>query len=145
MNTLNGRVHTSWLAPISSKSKPLGSHMLVENIQFTRIPLSTMIGWTIGGRVHWKPSARKATCYPSDYYSGVRWLNLRIPLGSGLSHPSTQSIYAVVVISYENQSNCIWENKLDVDIRWIRAIFVRSFLNRRVDYLLVAIDLKNGL
>jgi hypothetical protein len=32
-----------------------------------------MIGWTIGGRVHWKSSARKVT----------KHLNLRVPMGSG--------------------------------------------------------------
>jgi hypothetical protein len=30
-----------------------------ENMRFTRIPHYDWIGWTIGGRVHWKSFARK--------------------------------------------------------------------------------------
>ena len=62
----------------------------LEQFQFVdweypvRSNTSTAVGWTIGGRVHRKPSARKGTCYPSDSYSGLSGLNLRIPLGSGL-------------------------------------------------------------
>jgi hypothetical protein len=43
-----------------------------------------MIRCTIGGRMHWKPSARKVT------YSSPRQVNLEVPMGSGsrlvLSH-----------------------------------------------------------
>ena len=34
--------------------------------------------WTTGGRVHRKPSARKVT---HPHYSGLRWLNLGVPMG----------------------------------------------------------------
>ena len=41
-----------------------------------------MIGWAVGGGVHQKSSARKG--HPSEYYLGLRQLNLRVPMESGL-------------------------------------------------------------
>ena len=49
---------------------------MVENIQLTQLP-PLWLGWTIAGRVQWKSSARKG--HPSEYYSGLWQLNLRVP------------------------------------------------------------------
>ena len=83
VNTWNGRawqvlLHVS--APVSPPMEAPYIHTwLVENMQFTLIP--NMIGWTIGGRMLWKSSARKVTHLST--IQAFRRLNLGVSMRSG--------------------------------------------------------------
>ena len=86
------RTRTSQLAPISPKGKPLGFHKVCWKYPIhTNTP--TFIGWTTGGRVHQKSSARKVT-RPSNYFlalggstSEFPWIRVK---ALGLSYPWRQ-------------------------------------------------------
>ena len=43
-----------------------------------------MVGWTVGEWVHWKSSARNVTHLSAIHYSGLRLLDLGVPVGSRL-------------------------------------------------------------
>ena len=45
-------------APKSTKGEPFGSHMIGGNYPVNMWEIPTTIGWTIGGRMHQKSSAR---------------------------------------------------------------------------------------
>ena len=64
-----------------SQGQALGSHILGWKYLGHSLKYPTMVWCTgIRGRVHWKSSVRKVA-HPS---SGLRWLNIRVPMGSKL-------------------------------------------------------------
>ena len=66
---MDGRRQASLHLSISPKGKLLGSHTVGWKYP-VHMDTSTLIGWIIGGMVHWKSSPRKVT-HPSEDYSGL--------------------------------------------------------------------------